>query len=81
MRSADGHVKLIDLLGVAGGPMVEMINADIDEFLRIIPRERCRYMLEIPHFGRSYAEQDRRLVAAAFAAYDGCTAKSGTADF
>ncbi|HEX3813520.1 MAG TPA: hypothetical protein VHX59_11820 [Mycobacteriales bacterium] len=81
MRSMDGHVKLIDLLGVGGGPMVELIRTDIDAFLRIIPRDRCRYMLDIPHFGRSYAEQDRRTVAAAFAAYDGRTANPGTADF
>lgn len=70
MRAADGQVKLIDLLGLAGGPMVEQIEADVEEFLRVIPRHRCRYMLEIPHMSGSFAAEDRAKVTAAFAAYD-----------
>ena len=70
LRAADGQLKLIDLLGVAGGPIVEQMNADMDEFLRIMPRDRCRYMLDIPHFSRSYAARQREEVVAAFAAYD-----------
>lgn len=70
LRAADGHIKLIDLLGVGGGPIVEQMNADMDEFLRIMPRDRCRYMLDIPHFSRSYAAAQRAEVVAAFAAYD-----------
>ncbi|MEQ7126564.1 hypothetical protein ABN034_18790 [Actinopolymorpha sp. B11F2] len=70
MRAADGHLKLIDLLGVGGGPMLDQMEADMGEFLRVIPRERCRYMLEIPHFSRDYAADDRARVEAAFARVD-----------
>ncbi|WP_157181541.1 hypothetical protein [Actinopolymorpha alba] len=70
MRAADGHLKLIDLVGVAGGLIQEQIHADLAEFFRVIPRDRCRYFLEIPHFSRDYAADDRRRIEAAFAAYD-----------
>jgi hypothetical protein len=68
MRAANGHLKLIDLLGRGGGPMLDLMEADMDQFLRVIPRERCRYMLEIPHFSRDYAADDRARAEAAFAA-------------
>lgn len=70
MRSLDGQIKLIDLVGVSGNAMIDQIYADIDEFFRIIPRDSCRYFLELAHFSRSYAAEDRRRVAAIFAEYD-----------
>ena len=69
LRSADGHLKLIDLLGVAGGLILDLVHADMDEFLRVIPRDRCRYILEIPHFSRDYAAAQRAQLVADLAAY------------
>lgn len=70
LRAANGQLKLIDLVGVGGGPMVELIESDIEAFLRIIPRQECVYMLEIPHFSNDYAAVDEQRVRSAFAAYD-----------
>jgi hypothetical protein len=61
---------LVDLVGLAGGLIVAQVHEDIGAFLRAIPRDRCKYMLEIPHFSRSYAVEERERLAAAFAAYD-----------
>lgn len=47
MRAADGHLQLIDLVGLTGEPMTELICTDIDAFFDIIPREECRYLLDI----------------------------------
>ncbi|GAA4987105.1 hypothetical protein [Actinopolymorpha pittospori] len=69
LRSADGRLKLIDLLGVAGGLILDQIHADMDEFLRLMPRDRCRYILEIPHFTREYAARQRAQLVADLVAY------------
>ncbi|GAB3415462.1 hypothetical protein [Flindersiella endophytica] len=69
MRSADGQIKLVDLLGVGGGELTDLLCADYDELLRILPRERFKYLLEIPHFSRDYAAQQRRDVEAVLAAH------------
>lgn len=70
MRAFDGQTKLIDLVGVSGNAMVDQIYADVEAFFRIVPRESCRYFLDLAHFSRSYAAEDRRRVAAIFAEYD-----------
>lgn len=70
MRSLDGQTKLIDLVGVSGNAMVDQIYADVDEFFHVVPRDSCRYFLDLAHFSRSYAAEDRRRIAAIFAEYD-----------
>lgn len=69
MRATDGQIKLVDLLGVAGGLLTDRLTADYDGFLRILPRERFAYLLEIPHFSRDYAAEQRREVEAVLAAH------------
>ncbi len=70
MRAADGHLRLIDVLGVGGGGMTDLIHTDMDAFLAILPRERWRYFLEIPHFSRDYAAAQRDQLVADLAVYD-----------
>lgn len=69
MRSADGQIKLVDLLGVGGGELTDLLCADYDALLRILPRDQFTYLLEIPHFSRDYAAQQRRDVEAVLAAH------------
>jgi len=68
MRAADGHLQLIDLVGLTGEPMTELICTDIDAFFDIIPREECRYLLDIPYFGRDENSEERDRLVAAFRA-------------
>jgi hypothetical protein len=69
MRSTGGQIKLVDLLGVGGGPLTDLLCSDYEALLRILPRERFKYLLEIPHFSRGYAARRRRDVEGVLAAY------------
>jgi hypothetical protein len=71
MRAADGHIQLIDLIGLTGEPMTELICTDIDAFYRLIPRAKSLNMLDIPYFERPENAAERDRLAAAFAGGDG----------
>jgi hypothetical protein len=70
MRSRDGHIRLIDLVGLTGEPMTDLICTDIDAFIRLIPRAKCLYMLDIPYFARPENSDERERLVGAFARYD-----------
>jgi hypothetical protein len=68
MRAADGHIQLIDLVGLSGGLMTELLCTDPDAFYRLIPPAMCRHMLDIPFFERPENSAERHRIAEAFAA-------------
>lgn len=70
MRAADGHIQLIDLVGLTGDPMTELICADIDAFFRVVPRAKSLHMLDIPYFERTENDAERDRIIRAFTAAD-----------
>lgn len=68
LRTADGHIQLIDLVGLSGDLMTELICSDIKAFFERIPYVSCLYMLDIPHSERRENAGERSRVAAAFTA-------------
>lgn len=70
MRAVDGHVRLIDLVGLSGDPMTELICTDIDAFYRVIPRAKSLHMLDIPYFDRPENGDERDRLVTAFAQFD-----------
>lgn len=70
MRAVDGHIRPIDLVGLTREPMTELICTDLDAFFRLIPREKCLHMLDIPYFGRPENADERERLAVAFAESD-----------
>jgi hypothetical protein len=68
MRTADGHLQLIDLVGLSGDAMTELLGTDPEAFHRLIPRDRCRYMVDIPYFDRPENSAERARVLRALAA-------------
>lgn len=62
-----GQPKLIDLFFVDGNAMCDALIADPADFARAYPADRRRYLLDAPHFGRSYAADQYTQVSAALA--------------
>jgi hypothetical protein len=61
-RTADGRLVLIDLFCMDGAALYGKILEDVAEVHRLIPRERMRYVLEIPYIAReSSADEIRAL--------------------
>lgn len=64
MTAADGSARLVDLCYVDGGRLSAAASADYAAFCRVVPPERHRHLLQLPHFSQPYArEQLRRLRA------------------
>jgi hypothetical protein len=51
-RAADGRPVLIDVFCMAGTELYDAILEDVTEVHRRIPRERMRYVLDIPYIAR-----------------------------
>lgn len=65
MLGHDGHLKLIDPFGLDGHAMCAAAIADHAAFSRIVPLDRHRYLLQLPHFSQSYAAEQRKALRAA----------------
>ncbi len=65
MLGRDGHLKLIDPFGLDGHAMCAAAIADHAAFSRIVPPDRHRYLLQLPHFSQSYAAEQRKALRAA----------------
>lgn len=58
MLDRAGQLKLVDPFYVAGSDLVGAALSDYAEFCRVLPPDRRRYMLQIPHFSQPYAADD-----------------------
>lgn len=55
MLDRTGQLKLVDPFYVAGVDLFGAAQSDYREFCKILPADRRRYMLQIPHFSQPYA--------------------------
>jgi hypothetical protein len=57
MTAADGSIRLVDPFFVDGGALSTAARDDYAEFCRIVPPERHRHLMQLPHFSQPYARE------------------------
>lgn len=69
MLDRHGQLKLVDPFYVAGHRLSDAALSNYAEFCRVLPANRRRYMLQVPHFSQPYAADQlaalRKVVAEA----------------
>lgn len=57
LTAADGSIRLVDPFFVDGGALTAAARDNYAAFCRILPPERRRHLLQIPHFSQPYARE------------------------